>query len=434
MKPSLKLKQALGHWAPYVIAREMKNGYRRARIPAPHCETISLQPAGRSRGDVLLSYLPEPLIMQREGVAIANKYSQQWESMLMARTFLEMNYSVDVIHWQNAWFQLEKDYSFLIDVRWNLQRLAPLLGDDCHKIMHIDVCHILYQNAAEAKRLLDVQRRRDVTLTPRRFEWPNLAIEYADCATVLGNKFTMDTFRYAGKPLYPVPIVPCASYPWPEGKDFDACRKRFLWFGNGGFVRKGLDLVLEVFAKLPDYHLTICGPLDAGDEDFVKAYHKELFESPNIESIGWVDTDGPEFKEICRNSLALIYPSCAEGQCGGVVTAMHAAVIPVISYESGVDTNDFGITLPGCSLQEVEDAVRQVSELPETRLEEMARSAWEYARRNHTREKFARDFRAVIEGILNPSPIGLGTASRSSRDRGKVERNNSRELAVGSAV
>jgi glycosyltransferase involved in cell wall biosynthesis len=112
---------------------------------------------------------------------------------------------------------------------------------------------------------------------------------------------------------------------------------------------------------------------------------------------------------------------------------MHAAVIPVISYESGVDTNDFGITLPGCSLQEVEDAVRQVSELPEARLEEMARSAWEYARRNHTREKFARDFRAVIEGILNPSPIGLGTASRSSRGGGNVERNNSRELAVSAA-
>ena len=432
MKPSSKLKQTLGHWAPYVIAREIKNGYRRARTPAAHCESISLQSAGPSRGNVLLSYLPEPLIHQQEGLAIANKHSQQWESMLMVRTFLEMNYSVDVIHWQNDWFQPEKDYSFLIDLRWNLQRLAPLLDPGCHKIMHIDVCHILYQNAAEATRLLDVQRRRGVTLTPRRFEWPNLAIEHADCATVLGNEFTMDTFRYAGKPLYPVPIVPCASYPWPEGKDFGACRKRFLWFGNGGFVRKGLDLVLEVFARMPDYHLTICGPLD-GDEDFVKAYHKELFETPNIESIGWVDTDGPDFKEICRNSLALIYPSCAEGQCGGVVTAMHAAVIPVISYESGVDTNDFGITLPGCSLQEVEDAVRQVSELPETRLEEMARSAWEYARRNHTREKFARDFRAVIEGILNPSAADYGKPSWSFRDGENAKRENSRELAVSAA-
>ena len=429
MKPSSKIKGILGHWAPYVIAREIKKGYRRARTPAPHCETISLQPAGQSRGDVLLSYLPEPVIQQQQGLPIANKYSQQWESMLMARTFLDLNYSVDVIHWQNAWFEPQKDYSFLIDLRWNLQRLAPLLSPDCHKIMHIDVCHILYQNAAEAKRLLDVQRRRGLTLSPRRFEWPNLAIEHADCATVLGNKFTMDTFRYAGKPLYPVPIVPCASYPWPEGKDFNACRRRFLWFGNGGFVRKGLDLVLEVFARMPGYHLTICGPLD-GDQDFVKAYHKELFETPNIKSIGWVDTDGAVYREICRSSLALIYPSCAEGQCGGVVTCMHGAVIPVISYESGVDTNDFGITLPGCSLQEIEDSVRHLSELPASRLEEMARSAWEYARRNHTREKFARDFREVIEGILDPSTTGSGDASRSFADRRNASRKRSHELAV----
>ena len=88
---------------------------------------------------------------------------------------------------------------------------------------------------------------------PRRFEIPNLAIEHADCATILGNEFTINTFRYANKPLYPVPIVPAASYPWPDGKDFDACRKRFLWFGSGGLVRKGLDLVLEAFVGMPDY-------------------------------------------------------------------------------------------------------------------------------------------------------------------------------------
>ena len=240
---------------------------------------------------------------------------------------------------------------------------------------------------------------------------PNLAIEYADCATVLGNEFTLDTFRYAKKPLYPVPIIPSASYPWPEGKDFEACRKRFLWFGSGGLVRKGLDLVLEAFAAMPDFHLTVCGPV-CGDKDFERAYRTELYETANIETVGWVDIDGPEFRDICRNSVAMIYPSCAEGQCGGVVTCMHAGLIPVISYESGVDVHDFGMILPDCSIQEIQNAVRRVSNLPASQLEQMARGAWEYARANHTREKFAQEYRKAVEHILATAAGGAAGAER----------------------
>ena len=397
-----KIKHSMRVWPPYKVGREICKGIRRGRAPDPHQTEVSLHPDGPSRGNVLLSYLPEPLLLRQQGKVIPNRCSQQWESLLMAETFLDLNYSVDVIHWENRWFQPEKDYSFLIDPRWNLQRLAPVLGPDCQKIMHIDVCHILYQNKAEAERLLAVQHRRGVTLQPRRFEFPNLAIEHANCATVLGNEFTMSTYRYANKPLYPVPIIPCESFPWPEDKDFGTCRRNFLWFGSGGLVRKGLDLVLEVFSRMPDFHLTVCGPLE-GDRDFVTAYHKELFETPNIRSVGWVDIDGPEFKEVCRQSAALIYPSCAEGQCGGVITAMHGAVIPIVSYETGVDTDHFGYTLPSCSMQDIEDTVRLVADLKAPELKKMARAAWEHARRNHTRRRFAKDFRNIIDSILKPA-------------------------------
>ena len=404
-----KIKRSLRNWPPYVLVRETRNSIRRLRDLRVFDTQVSLQPNGPSRGNVLLSYFTEPFLLMKRGQAIPNAHSRDWESFLMAQTFLDLNYSVDVIHWQNASYLPEKPYSFFIDVRSNLQRLAAVLGPNCYKMMHIDVCHILFQNAAEASRLLAVQQRKGATLGPRRFEWPNLAIEHADSATILGNEFTMGTFRYAKKPLYPVPIIPSACYPWPEGKDFDACRKRFLWFGSGGLVRKGLDLVLDVFARMPDFHLTVCGPLD-GDEDFVRAYHKELYETPNIETVGWVEIDGPKFNEICRNSVALIYPSCAEGQCGGVVTAMHAAIIPVISYETGVDVHDFGLILPSCKMQDIEDAIRRVSALPSTRLEQMARAGREYAQQNHTREKFAQEYRKVIEHIL-------ATASALSNSR-----------------
>jgi glycosyltransferase involved in cell wall biosynthesis len=370
------------------------------RLTDPFNRMVSLKPPGSSKGNVLLSYILDPFLL-KAGQAVSRAHTNHWESLVIARTFLDLGYCVDAIHWTNATFRPAKDYAVLIDTRWNLQRLTPLLNSDCLKIMHIDVCHILFQNAAEATRLLAVQTRRGVTLSPRRFEMPNLAIESADCATVLGNQFTLDTFRYAKKPLYPVPLLSCGCYAWPEGKDFDACRKRFLWFGSGGLVRKGLDLVLEAFAGMPDYHLTVCGPVH-GDQDFERAYHKELYETPNIETTGWVDIESPKFRDICMNSVALIYPSCAEGQCGGVVTCMHMGVIPVISYESGVDVHDFGMILPDCSIQEIQNAIQRISSLPGKYLEQMARGAWEYARANHTKEKFAQEYRKIIDHILAP--------------------------------
>jgi glycosyltransferase involved in cell wall biosynthesis len=390
---------------PYTLARRTKRYLKRKvkDLVDPNQKVVSLKPPGNCKGNVLLSYFTEFFLLSPGQAPPTNTHSRYWESLLMARIFLDLGYSVDVIHHTNRTFVPKKDYRVLIDVRHNLELLAPLMSKSCLKIAHIDVCHILYQNAAEWRRLWELQQRRGATLIARRFEWPNLAIEVANCATILGNKFTMDTFRYANKPLYPVPIIPSGSYSWPEEKDFETCRNRFLWFGSGGLVRKGLDLVLEAFAAMPDCHLTVCGPVNE-EKDFESAYHKELYETSNIETVGWVDIDSGRFREICRNSAAMIYPSCAEGQCGGVITCLHAGLIPVISYESGVDVHNFGMILPNCSIQEIQNAVRHVSHLPAKRLAQMAREAWEYARANHTHQKFAQEYRKVIEHVLGPRP------------------------------
>ena len=56
--------------------------------------------------------------------------------------------------------------------------------------------------------------------------------------------------------------------------------------------------------------------------------------------------------------------------------------------------------LPDCSIQEIQNAIRRVSNFPARQLEQMARGAWEYARANHSREKFAQEYRKVVEHIL----------------------------------
>lgn len=330
----------------------------------------------------------------------------------MARTFFEMGYAVDAISQWNMSFRPQSEYSVLIDLRHNMQRLAPLMGRNCLKIFHVDVANTVFQNMAENQRLLGIQQRRGVTLLTRRVENPNRGMETSDCATVLGNRFTLDTFRYAGKPLFPIPLSSNLDIPWPAGKNFEACRKNFIWIGSSGLVRKGLDIILEAFAGMPDFHLYVCGSLGsigAGsrqgtdlliESDFEAEYRKELYETPNIHTVGWMDTRSERFQALARQCVGIAYASCCEGQCGGVITCMHSALIPVISYESGVDVNDFGFLFDSCTVPDVQRRIHEVAALPVRELEERARRTWEYAGTHHTRESFARVYRETIERIL----------------------------------
>ncbi|MDZ8024278.1 MAG: glycosyltransferase [Nostoc sp. DcaGUA01] len=361
-------------------------------------QVVSLKPKQPSKGNVLLSYRIEPFLL-KPGQPMPNDHTWYWEVWQIAQTFLDMRYNVDVIQFHNDKFVPQKDYAFFIDIRHRMEALAPKLNKDCIKIFHVDIANMVFRNAAECNRLLELQQRRGITLTPQRFEMPNLGIEYADCATVLGNDFTVGTFKYANKPMYRIPISSPVVYPYPEQKDFAAVRKNFLWFGGSALVLKGLDLVLDAFAQMPEYHLTVCGPI-SNDKEFEKAFYRELYETPNIHTYGWIDVSSPEFIEVTNNCLGLVYPSVSEGQSGAVISCLQGGLIPILSYESGVDVHDFGVIFDNLSLEEIKAKVRSISNLPVEDLKVKSRKAWEYARTNHTKEKFAQAYRNAVEQML----------------------------------
>lgn len=362
--------------------------------------TVMLKPAGASMGNVLLSYIIDPFLVEGEEL-IANDHTHHWESYLMVRAFLQMGYAVDVISYLDDRFVPEKNYAVFIAARTNFERLAKLLNKDCIKIAHLDTAHWLYNNAAVLKRSLEVQQNRGDTLASFKFIEYNWAIEYADYATVLGNQFTVDTYQYAHKPIYRIPISSCNLYPWGEDKAFERCRRNYFWFGSKGFVHKGLDLVLDAFVKMPEYHLYVCGPINE-EPGFDKAFSKELYETPNIHTLGWVDVDSDEFLDIARKCIGLVYPSSAEGGGGSVIQCMHAGIIPVVSRESSVDIKDsYGYILEKISVKEVMDKVRLLSAQPPEKLEKMSRRAWGFARENHTRERFFEVFKQTMQTIIS---------------------------------
>lgn len=369
------------------------------KIRRPERRVVTLEPAGEARGRALVSYIVDGLLVPPES-QLPRGHTHFWESRQIARTFVDLGYTVDVIHWTNQAFEPVEPYDVLLDVRLNLERLAPSVGDACLKIQHIETAHYAFHNRAQQERLDALEERRGVRLAPRKTIEPNRAIETADFGIAVGNAFTIGTYEHAGTPIFRVPIsVPCV-YAAPEDKDFAACRRRFLWFGSGGLVHKGLDLVLEAFADMPEYELAVCGPIHM-ERDLEAAYVRELYESPNIRTLGWVDVAGERFRKLRRTTLGVVYPSCSEGGGGSVITCLHAGLLPIVTREASVDLHGFGTELPEASVGAIREAVREMAATDPSTLRDQAMTAWRHARTQHTRETFARDYRRVAERILS---------------------------------
>src|SRR5262249_51459205 len=119
-----------------------------------------------------------------------------------------------------------------------------------------------------------------------------------------------------------------------------------------------------------------------------------------IRTAGWVDLGGREFAQIAGEAVAIVHPSCSEGWAGCVVTSMHAGLIPIISWETGSNVDGFGVVLSHSTVAEIRAAALDLSRGPPDELRRRSRAAWEYARSHHTRERFAQEFRAVIERLV----------------------------------
>ncbi len=401
------------------VAARLAN-LRRRLLDADQRGFGSFRPEGAVRGRALVAHELAALLLP-PGAPAPVWHNNLGEAVAMRDTLLGLGFAVDVISRERRRFRPRHRYDLFVGARQNFTRIAAALDPGCIKVAHLDTAHWLASNAAVFAREVALRDRRGVAIDSHKFIGINRAIEAADYATLIGNGFDYATYAFAGKPVFQVPNPAAVTYPFPEAKDFAAARRRFLWIGSQGFVHKGLDLVLEAFARMPDHHLTVCGPLEA-EPAFVAAFRRELFETPNIETLGWVDIASPAFAGLLARTAALVYPSAAEACCGTVVNSMQAGLIPLVSRESGVDVDEgFGMIV-GDTVAAVEAAVRALAARPPAELAAMARSAWTVARATYTREAYRAAFGAAIARIVaeHPTPgfagfVRMPDAGRAGR-------------------
>lgn len=241
-----------------------------------------------------------------------------------------------------------------------------------------------------------LRMRTGVSLRPlRMIKYVNFQrfLERCDAIFVVGNSFSINSYRRCQKPLYRMygTVSPRIAY---DGKPKDP--RKFLFFGGNGQVVKGLDIVFDAFKELPNLELYVCGPSE-GEIDFYELY-KPVTDLPNIYLEGFVFPASERFKELTAQCAWVISPSCAEGTANSVMTCMRAGLIPICTYETGVDVEDFGFLVKD-SVMDIKKTVIQASLTSKTELLTRQQRSVD-ATEHYTKEAFSKQFEKCIREVL----------------------------------
>jgi glycosyltransferase involved in cell wall biosynthesis len=223
----------------------------------------------------------------------------------------------------------------------------------------------------------------------------------ADAIIVVGDESTEASYAQH-LPDTPLSRVRLSSWEFLESttdtKDFTDARTKFLYFGGGGLILKGLDLLVEVFSEFTDKELYICGPV-ANNIEFMDVYETEL-QQPNIRLVGYTRVGSEKFNDVTANCGYVIHPSASESAGGGVITCMHRGLIPIITPEVIRETGDWGLTLADSRKETIAATVEEASQYAPEKCRQLSRNATQFAQTNHTKETFSDDFTESLTTIL----------------------------------
>lgn len=364
---------------------------------------LNFFPSGKTpKGHVLVSYIPDSLLY-REDDKHFKRHSNAWESAEIARIFNRYGYAVDAISWDDRSFVSERNYTVVFDIHRNLLRCS-LPGTN--KIFHVTGSNPAFSNRAEQERIDALLRRRGVAVAPRRYvsekdlELFCGNLEAADSVTLIGNETTAASFPDHLRHKLTL-VTPTGSHlSMVRDPKKTVIRKEFLWFNGTGAVHKGLDLVLEVFARNPKIVLHVIGPYRK-ERDFTAAYAHELTKCRNIISHGFLSPSSRKFQKIAGSALGFITPSCSEGISTSAITCMQYGLVPILSKYSGIDlTPEMGCLLQQCTIEEIEVAVLSLLDKPEHENRRLIANSQEFALKRFSRAEFSRRMERVIIDYL----------------------------------
>ncbi len=352
----------------------------------------------------LLCYLVAPFLLDPDSPQIL-KHGNRWRGLEIARMLDELGFVVDVVDHDDAKTRVADRYDLLLGQGRRAHALAREFGSRARKVFLATSPDPQLRHGCVRARISKVNEERGCEIRETRAgdAYPTEALRGYDALVCLGGEESTKRFRrYFDGPIYTWHNHADERFiGQPPDKDFEKASRRFLFFGTRDQILCGLDLALEVFKRRPHLELYVCGPF-AREERFVACFRRELYETPNVHPVGWVEVGGERFTDLTRRCGFVIAPMCPTSSHGSLVICAGAGLVPLATaYAAGVDTDRLGTTLPSLDREEIGRVVDEVTARPAAWLRETSAELVEIVRRDFSQAAFTRRFRPILEEVVH---------------------------------
>jgi len=350
--------------------------------------------------NVLLSYIVTPF------KKVSLSHTNIFEAQCWAKILDELGYNVDIIDFRNTDNIDISKYDLICGFGDVFQKYFEAgLQKNITTIYYGAGMHVCHQNQISLHRIKDIHNKKGIWLgKSARFvekTWTHQTT-LVDGIIALGNNVCAESYqKYYDKKIYSLnaPFFKVLDGRKIIENRYPNANKSFLWFGSSGLIHKGLDLVLDFFQTRDDLTLHVCGPIE-DEKDFTKVYKKELFESENIITHGFVDLKSHTFKELLKRVSFIISPSCSEGGSPSTITTIgNGGLIPIISKETSLSTGH-EIWINDLTDTGVQNAIKEALLLNENKIKELQIKNLEYALQHHTQEIYYSTLKTSIYNII----------------------------------
>lgn len=373
-------------------ARVEKNGSVRVYDFKKYLNTSSSKPKR-----VLVSYLVNP-VLDDLSQKPTEMFSNNGAGRTIPKVLNQLGYIVDVINWDDT-KPIKREYDLIVSHGGkNFDQIEKLKTKQNKLVYYSTGSYWRYHNDEEQKRLNYFEKRHNTKYKLDREiqHAEEQANAKADAIIALGNQDTANTYTKFKHVFHlqgaSMPIVPPRTI-----NELNSNELGFLFMAGPGNLHKGLDIVLDAWEKLPkELHLHIVTLID---DDFAQYYKKQLYDTPNIHTYGFVIQRSKQYYDIistCQFSMLL---SCSEGSPGSVIESMHQGLIPIDSRESHVDIGKYGYVLKQNTVEELVGLLQTLSQLKKNEIVQSQLNLRSWAEKEFTVQRYEQEFTTIIQEV-----------------------------------
>ena len=350
----------------------------------------------------LLSYIKQVFLSEES--QNDRKHTNRYTTYIIAQTLSNLEYNVDVIDCGDDFIGDSSKYTLVIGLGKVLDYVLQMRQPNSKtKVIWFGTgCNPIFSNEITLRRIGDFYKRTNkLILNSSRYikeDWP-LQHEFADWIILHGADFAKSTYRKENITSINAPVFINKSIIRTD-EEWTIAKQNYVWFGVNGAIHKGLDLVIESFAKTKNCNLHICGNLES-EIDFLNHYQPIIDANHNITYHGFIDIDSELFERTLKNAAFIIYPSASEGNSPSVITCMaNGGLIPIVSKNADINLEGFGISIKDLTVDSVINSIQQSQNLSVEKIKTQSKKIVEETHCINSFEYFKIDFKLKLQEAL----------------------------------